>query len=518
MIVAQDPQGLVFWPEEQVCSMIPEFRNWWRIVHQSGAVAHRPTAPDTEGWTKLGTGYVNPEWMRPGKDGTWLDSADFPFPPGELKPRVKHEAVAKLAHLPCAPHEIYAAVSSGKPREFVWLTDRGRLPAVGRSFAEVVRGVPHMLGLRPKRLWINYSRLRRVLNRGQKFNVLVMDNGVEFSVVRGYTVALQALNLESFDQLYPTLTGRFGSYQLRDWPIELRTASAEFLQKHFVDARMLTGHLIWQRYRYIGAGVERDWADSYGGLWYESMVHSHSRVGFLKVEDMSHLVEDARAFLGRKGGNQDALYDLMYEVLDFFADQCEFFTMRQFGFKDPAPELTTTGELRPEVVLITEKDDVYPVAQRLVREFGVSHYHLQGQPSLLRSEFAAERLAPYAPLHGIAYVDYDVSGHIIGQAAANQLTRYGAAMPRLEFMIGGDDFTAEEKRLYAKPCPASSKALKTKCANWVKQTGGVNGKAHGIHSNHVQPYERVRELFARALGATDGAKHKSSPGLEFRPV
>ena len=66
-------------------------------------------------------------------------------------------------------------------------------------------------------------------------------------------------------------------------------------------------------------------------------------------------------------------------------------------------------------------------------------------------------------------------------------------------LICQECFTAEEKRLYAHPCSASSPAHATKTRNWVRESG-IDGKALGIHSDHVRPYERVRELFVKVLG------------------
>ena len=34
---------------------------------------------------------------------------------------------------------------------------------------------------------------------------------------------------------------------------------------------------------------------------------------------------------------------------------------------------------------------------------------------------------------------------------------------------------------------------------WVAQSGGLDGQPVGIHSNHVQPFERVRALLEELL-------------------
>ena len=73
-------------------------------------------------------------------------------------------------------------------------------------------------------------------------------------------------------------------------------------------------------------------------------------------------------------------------------------------------------------------------------------------------------------------------------------------MERVDFLLRQECFTEEEKRLYARPLPMPTQAFRTKAEAWAKKSGGVNGQLMGIHSNHVQPYERVRELFIQTIG------------------
>ena len=88
----------------------------------------------------------------------------------------------------------------------------------------------------------------------------------------------------------------------------------------------------------------------------------------------------------------------------------------------------------------------------------------------------------------------------MGHAFVKQMELFGLAVGGLDFLIRQESFTAEEKRLYAHPCAASNPAHVTKTRNWVRESGGIDGKPLGIHSDHVRPYERVRELFVKLLG------------------
>ena len=155
-------------------------------------------------------------------------------------------------------------------------------------------------------------------------------------------------------------------------------------------------------------------------------------------------------------------------------------------------------------MLITEKDDCLQYAARLVREFGVSHYHLGGQPSLLRSEYVAERLLRVLRCFwGIAYVDYDAGGWALGRAAANQLERQGLEVRRFDYLIREDCFTEEEKLLYSHPCKMGGLSHKTKVANWIARGGGLAGQARGIYASQVDPYARIHTLFVNLLQEED---------------
>lgn len=112
-------------------------------------------------------------------------------------------------------------------------------------------------------------------------------------------------------------------------------------------------------------------------------------------------------------------------------------------------------------MLVTEKDDCLEFARKLVREFGVSHYHLGRQPSLVRSEHVAQRLLKMVQsIRVVAYVDYDAGGWVLGRAGSNQLEKQGLHIDRFDYLVREECFSEEEKQLYSHPCKMGSQALK----------------------------------------------------------
>lgn len=166
--------------------------------------------------------------------------------------------------------------------------------------------------------------------------------------------------------------------------------------------------------------------------------------------------------------------------------------------------------------VVTEKDDLLKDTARICRELGLTHYHLGGQPSRLRTEYLASRLreGTQAPLQVIAFVDYDEGGWTIGKAVVKQLLALGVTVERLDFLLREEYFTPEEVRLYAHPCKSKTKALRTLARLWVESGGGIRGEALGIHASHVKPFKRVQKLFLDLLA---GKKFDTPPSICYLP-
>lgn len=71
------------------------------------------------------------------------------------------------------------------------------------------------------------------------------------------------------------------------------------------------------------------------------------------------------------------------------------------------------------------------------------------QPTLAATEFFSYALLEAGMTHltNLALVDYDPSGWMIARATAAQLEKLGVRVDDIRFLIRGDTFTPEEKRL-----------------------------------------------------------------------
>jgi len=485
MVVLQDADGLVFWNEYDIASFQPEFRGRWRGVHRDGRVAHRPTAPPPGPWLTLANGLVLPQFIHR------QDPAGFPFPAHSL-PDVPE---------PEDPNRHIYALQSDRKRQCVWKTDQGDCLEKSTSAVQASRRMPELVMLR-KGLYVNRNRIALVQRR-HPVALVHLDNGQTYTVTDLGNGLPERLGLDNLVHLEPRCEALYGNYQLREWPFPLVEAPAEFLRTTFASARQLIAHLIYQRLRYIQAGDSREWSDSYRGFWYEWLKGCLHRAGFLDdVELEWQPPEEPEPVLRRGAGQAEMLYDLTFRIFSYFVLDYELFTFREFGFRAPHPEFRIIGTTRPEILLVCEKSEFAEWGTRLAQEFGFSLRLLSGQPSALMSEFMAADLKARVtgPIRILAYVDYDVGGWILARALAKQLERHGIEVEEVVFFIDNNAFSAEEKRLHAHPLPAGSPADRTKSKAWFAETKGVDGRPRGLHADHIQPYERLRELVIQAAG------------------
>ena len=486
MVILQDAEGLVFWNEYDIASFQPEFRNRWRAVHRNGAVAHRPTPPPPGPWVPLGSGLVLPQHL----NHRLQDPAGFQFPQAVLPP---------IPEPPDPRRHIYALQSNHK-KQCLWKTDRGDIVEKSTSAAQASQTMPELVMLR-KGLYVNRNRIARVQRR-HPVALVILDNGHTYTVTDLGNGLPERLGLPNLVHLEPRCEALYGNYQLRDWPFPLVEAPAEFLRQTFTSARQLIAHLIYQRLRFIQAGDSREWSDSYRGFWYEWLKGCLHRAGYLEEQEMEWEPPEEPDPVLRRGARQaEVLYDLTFRIFSYFVLDYQLFTFREFGFEAPHPEYRRIGSTRPEVLLVCEKSEFADWGIRLHQEFGVSLRLLSGQPSALMSEFMAADLKERVtgPNRILAYVDYDVGGWILARALAKQLERHGVQVAEVIFFLNNDAFTPDEKRLHAHPLPAGSAADRTKSKAWFAETKGVDGRPRGIHADHIQPYQRLRNLFLQHL-------------------
>lgn len=238
--------------------------------------------------------------------------------------------------------------------------------------------------------------------------------------------------------------------------------------------------VIWQAYNWIQEGREAPILGNIRTFWYR-------------------WVKPAMAKVPKKYHGKMDPYDLMLRLFAEMVLDLKLFKYGDFDFTDENWENRRIGESRPELLLFAEKQGWIRFLRELHEEHGVSILALGGFPSALTSEYTAEalegKLAAGQAVRLIGIVDYDPSGELIARSFREQLEQVGLAVSQMDLLIKPEHYSADELRLFRFSLP---RRQKTKTAQWLEKTGGIEGKAYGLESESM-PLGRLRGLIGELL-------------------
>jgi hypothetical protein len=226
---------------------------------------------------------------------------------------------------------------------------------------------------------------------------------------------------------------------------------------------------------------------------------------------LAHIEEDANA--------KTDPYDVMIRLFAEMVLDLKLFRYSDFDFTDENWENRRIGPTRPEVLVFAEKSGWIRFLRELHEELGVSILALGGAPSALTSEYTARdvkvALKGNQAMKLIRIVDYDPSGDIIANAFKDQLAATGLPSSSLTTVINPRHYSEEEIEIFRFPLP---KKEQTKLTQWLKRTGGIDGKAYGLESESM-PRERlmelIRELVVDPKARLSSARRQKSSTLIF---
>jgi hypothetical protein len=181
---------------------------------------------------------------------------------------------------------------------------------------------------------------------------------------------LGAEELEALDVNDATAVAQFKEeWDITRWPYDK-------LQHHFghetasgLNIPKLITNIIWQKYKWIRSGIEEKHTGSVKTLWYsiEAAIDHHNVV----TDDISaNIYGDALGALIARG----------------------LFTYRDIGFVDVTQQYRQIGEIRPGIILISEKVGHYFRLKEMAKPYGITFACTKGQPSHLMMEYFAEEL------------------------------------------------------------------------------------------------------------------------------
>jgi hypothetical protein len=248
-------------------------------------------------------------------------------------------------------------------------------------------------------------------------------------------------------------------------------------------------NVIWQAYERISSKAEPPIEGNIRTFWYQ-------------------WVKPVLAHFSDEDDAKTDPYDTMTDLFARMVLDLKLFRYADFDFTDENWENRRIGTTRPGVLIFAEKTGWIRFLRTLYDEFGVSIIALGGAPSALSSEYTAthiqEALKSNKPIQLIGVVDYDPSGDIIASAFQAQLAASGLASSALTTLIHPKHYTRDEIDTFKFPLP---KGERTKLDQWMKKTGGIDGKPYGLESESM-PRDRLKSLI-RDLIESDSLKKAS---------
>lgn len=477
---------MALWPADAVALVREEHEGRWELTSAWGEVAHRPSLPE---------GFPSPGWRA--VEGGWASPAHVELRDGELHAPGGWTLAAPADWTATAREAAEDLLPGGVPRAEVlalepgpggwaWRMESG-LVTLPTGWTGVRAAELHGEMLPVGRLYVNLRRMRGLRwTAGQ----IRLDDGSVLQVTTGALRTLaRRLGLPHLRHLEPDRHRALYDRGLRDWPVELLHMPAEDLERHFGgDRRRLISNAIWQTWRLRRVGRAENYGRDHRGLFYHPLLPVLARAGHLGLE----AVEEWTA-------TKDRLFRHYEEILAEMVDRHRLLTFRQLQFEDCRPDLRHVGGQRPLVLVVAEKTSLRREVDALARGFGVSFLQVGGHPSLLAVEYLVEQLPP-GPVEVVGFVDWDAQGHEIVESVATHLHRYGRETRPVRLLVRPERFSAREIEELAIPLTADSPGVRERIREWVAWTGGIGGRALGIHADHLRPVDRVLRAFREETG------------------
>ena len=485
VIILEDDKGLIFVSPLAIASLTPDHGQRWRAVLADGTVAHRPEAPPAGPWARLGEAFVTPQHLTETEQG-WQDRAGFLLGRGKLRKVKPPPADPPIPGLPCGMDQVFGIES--EVEDCIWHTSQGEFrweePA-----AQVAERFPQFV-LVVRGYWVNPQRLGRIQpeaeTEGRRF-LIYSDTGKLLTTIQRSThhEVAQRFGLPHFYCLEPR-NEALSRWRLRDWPVELASAKADFLKEHFQEPAILIMNVVWQAVRQRFKGSPYPYADDYRGFYYDTLYATLYRAGFML------------RFL-KTPASEDELYVLFQRLVAQAVGEDRLFTFEEMGLADPREHLLSLGTTHPEIVVVAEKNMLAEHLEVLREKYGVTTVITGGQARLLSSEYLAKALKAKVggPVRIIAYVDYDAAGWLIAKTLVSMLERFGVVFSQpVRYLVRAHHFTAEEIELFSLPLPSKTPKVNQ---SWLEESGGIGGRPLGIHCGRLKPVQRVLAAFEEAL-------------------
>lgn len=524
MVVLTNLQGLLFWRRDRIAMVREELQGRLEVLSAEGELAHRPgPLTDLEGWPFVqaaeGT-LIHPDLAQEEGGalllpGGWRIEGSLPArgprPPAPDDPEVPGPGVR-------ASEVLY--LKTGKGSSF-WETDRGRVPGHRRSSGKTLARLHPDLRPAGHSYFVNPARLRFLRRAARPTTYdLGFDNGTVVNLgLTGCRILATRLGLEHPEWVGGESQGQRELRRLgiRRWPVALNRAPADFLRRHFAgEPGLLVTNAALQTLEARRRGEATTDGDDHRGWYYNPgrpLLHRAGHLDFgaaagdvaarereAAASWLSPPRQDRRSMTYPRFGpdpplDADAAWSLVCRIFTELVQT--LYVYRDFGFRDPHPELRLLGPVHPDIVLLVEKESLFERARELHRLFGFTVFMTGGSPARLAVENLVADLARVGvrEVRIASYCDHDVTGWDMPLILGDIFARYEVTTREVRRLITPEAFTEQELRDLAYSLETSDDPRYVpRLRRWVRETGGIGGLPLGISADHLQPFERLMEI------------------------
>ena len=198
------------------------------------------------------------------------------------------------------------------------------------------------------------------------------------------------------------------------------------VEKLEIDKRMVFRNLIFQKYKWIQAGIIPKIEGNIRSFWYEVKRTLAHDFDVWKASDIH----------------------IFYDSLQTLIEEDKLFKYRDFGFMDMGEDYRKLGADRPEIVLMVEKRGLSRFIQKVADGLGVTSISLQGEPSSLSLEYFADELKQVIgnkSLEIYSVTDLDPAGYSIQRNLVAGLKRQGLKVAKVFKIIHPAMFAEPEE-------------------------------------------------------------------------
>jgi len=188
------------------------------------------------------------------------------------------------------------------------------------------------------------------------------------------------------------------------------------------------------------------------------------------------------------------ILDRMSKIFDQFVLRGFFKFKDEFEFQDPREAFRIIGRKNPRFIFFTEKEGLFWFCEKVAKELGITTIASHGEPGLLTMEYFADELKKRKVKNIVlaCLTDYDPWGYNIARSFKEKLEE-----PVFDFKVKFTNLTVlkeifepevvEEKK---RDLNNVSDSKKKQVEDWMKETGGIDGKPYGMHIDNAN-FEKV---------------------------